>query len=84
MIIIQISLKNGTENLRATQSDYSRSKNRSGGSSMKKFAIIGGLSLMTAGTTNMLWHKQKLDLNPNTFAIATGGFFVAVGITYRF
>ena len=51
---------------------------------MKKFAIIGGLSLMTVGTTNMLWHKQKLDLNPNTFAIATGGFFVAVGITYRF
>lgn len=51
---------------------------------MKKFAIIGGLSLMTAGTTNMLWHKQKLDLNPHTFAIATGGFFVAVGITYRF
>ena len=51
---------------------------------MKKFAIIGGLSLMTAGTTNMLWHKQKLDLNPNTFAIATGGFFVAIGITYRF
>ena len=51
---------------------------------MKKFAIIGGLSLMTAGTTNMLWHKQKLDLNPNTFAIATGGFFVVVGITYRF
>ena len=51
---------------------------------MKKFAIIGGLSLITAGTTNMLWHKQKLNLNPNTFAIATGGFFVAVGITYRF
>jgi hypothetical protein len=51
---------------------------------MKKFAIIGGLSLMTAGTTNMLWHKQKLDLNPNTLAIATGGFFVAVGITYKF
>jgi hypothetical protein len=51
---------------------------------MKKFAIIGGLSLMTAGTTNMLWHKQKLNINPNTFAIATGGFFVAVGITYRF
>jgi hypothetical protein len=51
---------------------------------MKKFAIIGGLSLMTAGTTSMLWHKQKLDLNPNTLAIATGGFFVAVGITYKF
>ena len=51
---------------------------------MKKLAIIGGLSLMTAGATNMVWHKQKLDLNPNTFAIVTGGFFVAVGITYRF
>jgi len=51
---------------------------------MKKLAIIGGLSLMTAGTTNMLLHKQKLNLNPNTFAIATGGFFVAVGITYKF
>ena len=51
---------------------------------MKKLAIICGLSLMTAGATNMVWHKQKLNLNPNTFAIATGGFFVAVGITYRF
>jgi uncharacterized membrane protein YhfC len=51
---------------------------------MKKLAIIGGLSLITAGATNMVWHKQKLDLNPNTFAIATGGFFVAVGITIKF
>ena len=51
---------------------------------MKKLAIIGGLSLMTAGTTNMVWHKQKLGLTPNTLAIATGSFFVAVGITYRF
>lgn len=51
---------------------------------MKKIAIIGGFSLMTAGTTNMVWHKQKLDFNPNTFAIATGSFFVAVGITYKF
>jgi len=51
---------------------------------MKKLAIIGGLSLMTAGATNMLWHKQKLNLNPNTLAIATGGFFVAVGITIKF
>ena len=51
---------------------------------MKKFAIIGGLSLMTAGTNSMVWHKQKLNFNPNTFAIATGGFFVAVGITYKF
>ena len=51
---------------------------------MKELAIIGGLSLMTAGTTNMIMLKQKLNLNPNTFAIATGGFFVAVGITYKF
>tara|TARA_A200000113_G_scaffold4010_1_gene4307 strand:+ start:484 stop:639 length:156 start_codon:yes stop_codon:yes gene_type:complete len=51
---------------------------------MKKLAIIGGLSLMTAGTTNMLWHKQQFNLNPNTIAIATGGFFVAVGISYKF
>jgi len=51
---------------------------------MKKFAIIGGLSLMTAGTTNLVWHKQKLNLNPNTFAIATGSVFVAIGITYKF
>jgi len=51
---------------------------------MKKFAIIGGLSLMTAGTSNLVWHKQKLNLNPNTFAIATGSFFVAIGITYKF
>jgi hypothetical protein len=51
---------------------------------MKKLAIIGGLSLMTAGTTNMVWHNQDLSLNPNTFAIATGGFFVAMGITYKF
>ena len=51
---------------------------------VKKLAIIGGLSLMTAGTTNMLWHKQKLDFNPNTFAVASGGFFVAIGLTYRF
>ena len=51
---------------------------------MKKLAIIGGLSLMTAGTTYMVWHKQKLTFNPNTLAIATGSFFVAVGITYKF
>ena len=51
---------------------------------MKRLAIIGGLSLMTAGTTNILWHKQQLDLNPNTIAIATGGFFVAVRLAYKF
>ena len=51
---------------------------------MKKLAIIGGLSLMTAGTIHMVWHKQKLTFNPNTLAIATGSFFVAIGITYKF
>ena len=51
---------------------------------MKKFAIIGGLSLMTAGTTNMVWHKQKLNFNPNTFAITTGSFFVLIGIPHKF
>ena len=55
---------------------------------MKKLAIIGGLSLMTAGTGYMVHHKNsitpKFNLNPNTLAIATGGFFVAVGLTYRF
>ena len=51
---------------------------------MKRLAIIGGFSLMTAGTTNIVWHKQKFNNNPNTIAIATGGFFVAVGIAYKF
>jgi|TARA_R110000796_G_scaffold215198_1_gene331195 hypothetical protein len=53
---------------------------------MKKLAIIGGLSLMTAGTTYMIRHPHapQLDFNPNTLAIATGGFFVAIGITYKF
>ena len=50
---------------------------------MRRLAIIGGLSLMTTGAASMVWHKQKLDFNPNTIAIATGGFFVAFGITYR-
>ena len=53
---------------------------------MRKLAIIGGLSLMTAGASYMMWHPHapQFDLNPNTLAIATGGFFVAVGITYKF
>ena len=51
---------------------------------MKRLAIIGGLSLMTAGTANIIWNKQKFNYNPNTIAIATGGFFVAVGIAYKF
>lgn len=53
---------------------------------MRKLALIGGLSLMTAGSSYMIWHPHtsQFDLNPNTLAIATGGFFVAVGITYKF
>ena len=51
---------------------------------MKKMAIIGGLSLMTAGTTSMVWNNQQLGMNPNSFAIASGSLFLAVGITYRF
>ena len=50
---------------------------------MRRLAIIGGLSLMTTGAASMVCHKQKLDFNPNTMAIASGGFFVAFGITYR-
>ena len=53
---------------------------------MRKLAIIGGLSLMTAGTSYMVWHPHapQFDLNPNTLAIASGGFFLTVGLTYRF
>ncbi len=51
---------------------------------MKKMAIIGGISLMTAGTTSMVWNSQQLGINPNTFAIASGSLFLTVGITYRF
>jgi hypothetical protein len=53
---------------------------------MKRLALIGGLSLMTAGTSYMMWHPHapQFNLNPNTLAIAAGGFFVAVGISYKF
>ncbi len=51
---------------------------------MKKLALIGGFSLMTVASGNMLWHKQKINLNPNTLAIATGSVFVAVGLTIKF
>ena len=55
---------------------------------MKKLAIIGGLSMMTMGGGYMIHHKQSIkpqfNLNPNTLAIASGGFFVALGLTYRF
>jgi len=51
---------------------------------MKNIAIIGGLSLMTAGTTSMIWNKNQLGMNPNTFAIASGSLFLSVGVAYRF
>lgn len=51
---------------------------------MKKIAIIGGLSLLSVGTGSLFWNNEKLGMNPNTVAIASGGFFVAVGLTYRF
>jgi hypothetical protein len=50
---------------------------------MKRLAIIGGLSMMTASGANMIWNNQQLGMNPNTFALASGGFFVVVGITYK-
>ena len=51
---------------------------------MRRLAIIGGLSLMTASGANMMWNNQQLGMNPNTYAFASGGFFVMVGISYRF
>jgi len=53
---------------------------------MKKLVIIGGLSLMTAGTTYMIKYPRATQpvFNPNTLAIASGGFFVAVGISFKF
>jgi len=53
---------------------------------MKKLTIIAGLSMMTAGTGYMVHHKSapRFNMNPNTMAIATGGFFVAFGLSYRF
>ena len=42
--------------------------------------------MMTAGTGYMIHHKnvQRYSINPNTMVIATGGFFVAFGLSYRF
>jgi len=51
---------------------------------VKKLAIIGGISLVSFATTNMILHKQKFNYNPNTLAMAGGGIFIALGITYRF
>ena len=53
---------------------------------MKKLTIIAGLTMMTAGTGYMIHHNdvQRYSMNPNTMAVATGGFFVAFGLSYRF
>ena len=51
---------------------------------MRKLAIISGISLASFAAGNMILHKQKINLNPNTLAIASGGFIIAFGITYRF
>ena len=47
---------------------------------MRKLAIIGGISLASFAAGNMILHKQKINLNPNTLAIASGGFIIAFGI----
>ena len=51
---------------------------------MRKLAIIGGISLASFAAGTMIIHKQNINLNPNTVAIASGGFIFAFGITYRF
>ena len=51
---------------------------------MRKLAIIGGIYLASFAASNMIMHKQRISLNPNTLAIASGGFIFAFGITYRF
>tara|TARA_R100001086_G_scaffold122530_1_gene63049 strand:- start:568 stop:735 length:168 start_codon:yes stop_codon:yes gene_type:complete len=54
---------------------------------MKRLAVIGGIGMMTMAGTNMIWHKQKLNqqniFNPNTLALASGAFFVSIGITIK-
>jgi len=53
---------------------------------MKKITVIFGITMMTAGTGYMIRHNNapRFNINPNTMAIATGGFFVAFGLSYRF
>ena len=51
---------------------------------MRKLAIIGGISIASFAAGNMILHKQKINLNPNTLAIAGGGFIIAFGITFKF
>jgi len=50
---------------------------------MKRLAVIGGIGMMTFAGTNMILHKQKLDLNSNTLAIASGAFIASIGITIK-
>ena len=50
---------------------------------MKRIAIIGGIGMMTIAGTNMIWHKQKPNFNPNTLAVASGAFIVSIGITFK-
>ena len=50
---------------------------------MKRLAVIGGIGMMTFAGTNMIWHKQKIDFNSNTLAIASGAFIVSIGITIK-
>ena len=50
---------------------------------MKRLAIIGGIGVMTMSGTNMIWHKEKVGFNPNTLAMASGAFFVSIGITIK-
>ena len=50
----------------------------------QKLAIIGGISLMSFGAGNMLWHKQKLKLGPNELAVASGALVLSFGISIKF
>jgi len=50
---------------------------------MKRLALIGGIGVMTMAGGNMLLYKEKVGLNPNTLAIASGAFFVSIGITIK-
>ena len=50
----------------------------------KKLAIIGGISLMSFGAGNMLWHSQKPKLGPNELAVATGAVVLSFGISIKF
>jgi hypothetical protein len=51
---------------------------------VKKVAIIGGISMMSFGLGNMLWHNHKPKLGPNELAIASGALVLSLGITIKF